>query len=200
MSYIINIAAKTYERMSSRRYPDNWQGDGWIPIPPRLEPRARAYCPDCELVIEDGVLEDILPLPKVETPEELEAARDARQSENKAALAAWLDAHPLTWTDGQTYGVTENDQNEMALNLLQYQVALQMEQPAVLEWHAQKQNCRVFTPDEYSALSLEIARYVYPYRRYQEQVKTEIYTAGTVAEVNAVQIKYEEVTADGESI
>ena len=60
------------------------------------------------------------------------------------------------------------DQQEMALNLMQYQVAVQAGQPAVLEWHAQKESCRTFEQSEYVALSLAIADYVYPYLRYQE--------------------------------
>ena len=66
MSMIINTETKSYEEQSRRRYPDNWNGDGWLPIPPRLKARAEAYCPYCELVVKDGELKDILPLPRPE--------------------------------------------------------------------------------------------------------------------------------------
>lgn len=71
MSMIINTKTKAYEEQSHRRYPDNWKGEGWLPVPPRLEPRARAYCPYCELVIEDGALVGITPTerPEPEPPE-----------------------------------------------------------------------------------------------------------------------------------
>ena len=107
------------------------------------------------------------------------SVQEARQTENKAALAAWLTAHPLQWTDGKLYGVTEEDQQEMALNLMQYQVSVQAGQPAVLEWHAQKESCRTFEQSEYVALSLAIAVCAYPYLRYQESVKEDIYEAQT---------------------
>lgn len=42
---------------------------GWLEIPVRLEPCARAYCPYCELVIEDGVLMDITPTARPPEPE-----------------------------------------------------------------------------------------------------------------------------------
>ena len=126
---------------------------------------------------------------------DLDALRAARQEENKAALADWLAAHPLTWTDGNVYGVTEQDQNEMAINLAQYQLAVAAEQPAVLEWHAQKKQCHAFTIEQYTALSLAIAAYVYPYRRYQEQVKAAIYTAESEAEIHAIEIDYGSVGA-----
>ena len=121
---------------------------------------------------------------------DLDALRAAKQEQNKQALADWLAAHPLTWTDGKTYGVTEQDQTEMAINLAQYQLAAAAGQPAVLEWHAQKQQCHTFTIDEYTALSLAIAAYVYPYRRYQEQVKAAIYAAQGKEELDAIKIDY----------
>ena len=140
----------------------------------------------------DGETWSHAPAPEPE-PVELAAAQQARQTENKAALAEWLVTHPLLWTDGRTYGVTEEDQKEMALNLMQYQVAVQAGQPKVLEWHAQKESCRTFEQSEYVALSLAIADYVYPYLRYQESVKEAIYQAQTAEEVANVEIDYASV-------
>jgi len=141
----------------------------------------------------DGETWSHAPAPEPE-PVDLVTVQQARQTENKAALAAWLAAHPLQWTDGRTYGVTEEDQQEMALNLMQYQVAVQAGQPAVLEWHAQKEGCRTFELEEYTALSLAIADYVYPYLRYQESVKEAIYQSQTAEEVSNVKIDYASVS------
>ena len=126
---------------------------------------------------------------------DLDTLRAAKQEQNKQALADWLAAHPLTWIDGNVYGVTEQDQTEMAINLAQYQLAAAAGQPAALEWHAQKQQCHTFTIDEYTALSLAIAAYVYPYRRYQEQVKAAIYAAQGKEELDAIEIDYGSVGA-----
>ena len=123
-------------------------------------------------------------------PVDLDALRAAKQEVNKAALADWLAAHPLTWTDGKVYGVTEQDQTEMAINLAQYQLAAAAGQTAALEWHAQKQQCHTFTIDEYTALSLAIAAYVYPYLRYQESVKEAICMAQSKEELDAIEIDY----------
>lgn len=126
---------------------------------------------------------------------DLDVLRAAKKEQNKQALADWLAAHPLTWTDGKVYGVTEQDQTEMAINLAQYQLAVAAWQPAVLEWHAQKQQCHTFTIDEYTALSLAIAAYVYPYLRYQESVKEAIYMAQSKEELDAIEIDYGSVGA-----
>lgn len=131
---------------------------------------------------------------QADRPDPLPQARERRQEENKAALAAWLAAHPLTWTDGNVYGVTEADQNEMALNLQQYQVQVATGREVLLEWHTQKKQCHTFSQEQYGALLLAIIDYVYPYRRYQETVKEQIYTAQTVEEVAAVEIDYASVT------
>lgn len=125
--------------------------------------------------------------------------RTARQEENKTALAAWLENHPLAWTDGKTYGVTEADQTEMALNLTQYQLAVSAGKTATLEWHAQKQACTTFTLEEYTALSLAVAAYVYPYRKYQESIKTAIYAVTTADAINAIAIDYAGVNANAET-
>ena len=140
------------------------------------------------------VVEDDLPDDFWDPGAALKNAKEKRQTENKAALASWLAAHPLTWTDGKQYGVEEQDQNEMALNLMQYQAAVLAGQDAPLEWHAQKEACRTFEQAEYLGLSMAISAYVYPYRRYQEQVKEAIYSAKTVEEVQAVVIDYESVS------
>lgn len=132
---------------------------------------------------------------QADRPDPLPQAKADRQDENKVALASWLASHPLTWADGNTYGVTEEDQSEMALNLQQYQLQVAAGREAVLEWHTQKKQCHTFTVEQYSALLLSIIDYVYPYRRYQEAVKEAIYAAKTIEEVEAVVIDYSAVEA-----
>ena len=157
------------------------------------------------LYTEDGIprykLMDGVPMLRTEVeiqadrPDPLPQAKYDKQAENKAALAFWLASHPLTWADGNTYGVTEEDQSEMALNLQQYQLQVAAGREAVLEWHTQKKMCHTFTQEQYTALSLAIIDYVYPYLRHQETVKEAIYGAQTVDEVAAVVIDYSAVEA-----
>ena len=141
-------------------------------------------------IYRDATSEEIMEWEQANLAVPIDRLRSARQEENKAALASWLAAHPLTWTDSKQYGVEEQDQNEMALNLMQYQAALSVGLEAPLEWHAKKEACRDFTQEEYLALTMAISAYVYPYRRYQESVKAAIYAAATVQEVQAVVIDY----------
>lgn len=181
---------------------------GWIQIDEGIGDRyslCQSHYFEDGLYTEDGIphyqLVDGAPL--LRTEEEIQAdcqdplpqAKANRQAENKTALASWLAVHPLTWVDGNTYGVTEEDQSEMALNLQQYQLQVAAGREAVLEWHTQKKQCHTFTVAQYSALLLSIIDYVYPYRRYQEAVKEAIYAAKTIEEVEAVVIDYSAVEA-----
>lgn len=61
---IINTETKAYKTLHYGDVPD-----GWLEIPVRLEPRARAYCPYCELEIEDGTLTGITPTERPPEPE-----------------------------------------------------------------------------------------------------------------------------------
>ena len=124
---------------------------------------------------------------------DLDTLRAAKQDANKAALADWLAAHPLTWADGNIYGVTEQDQTEMAFNLTKYQLQASTQELSVLEWHEQKKERHTFTFDQYKALFLAIDSYVDPCRRYQESIKQAIYEANTAEEINAIQIDYSTV-------
>ena len=194
MSAILQRGSNYVQSQSHRVYPENWGGDGWVAVPPEFEEIAIANSPYLNVTYDGDTITNIEAYTPEPEPVDLATAQQARQTENKEALAEWLDAHPLQWTDGKIYGVTEEDQREMALNLMQYQVAVQAGQPAVLEWHAQKESCRTFEQSEYVALSLAIADYVYPYLRYQESVKEAIYQAQTAEEVANVKIDYASVS------
>lgn len=122
----------------------------------------------------------------------LSLARDQKQAENNAALAKYLAAHPITWTDGKQYGVGQQDQQEIALNLTQYQLSVAAGLPAKLEWHAVHEECREFTQEELAGLALAISNYVYPLVRRNQAYKTQIYAAATAAELEAISLDYEE--------
>ena len=194
MSAILQKETNYVQSQSHRVYPENWEGEGWVAVPPEFEEIAVANSPYLNVTYDGDTITNIEAYTPEPEPVDLAEVQQARQTENKAALAAWLAAHPLLWTDGNLYGVTEEDQQEMALNLMQYQLAVQAGQPKVLEWHTQKKSCRAFELEEFTALSLAIADYVYPYLRYQESVKEAIYQAQTAEEVANVKIDYASVS------
>lgn len=92
MSAIINKNTKAFESQSHRRYPENWNGNGWIPVPPHLESTALSCCPYCDLEIEEGILVGITPTerpPKPE-PEEPKKTLEERATEMERAIERGL--------------------------------------------------------------------------------------------------------------
>lgn len=123
---------------------------------------------------------------------DLESAKERRQEENKKALAQFLQENPIVWQDGCTYGVTEEDQTEMALNMNQYQLQIAAGLTDVkLEWHPRHAACRDFTVEEYTGLILAVKNFVYPYVQQCQALKERIYNAKTAEELKAVMIAYE---------
>lgn len=96
MSMILNTENKGYEEQSHRAYPENWNGEGWLPVPIELEAKVRANSSYCELVIEDGVLTDITP---TERPEP-EPINSSDPTEIQLATSFMLAAC-TTYTDDQ---------------------------------------------------------------------------------------------------
>ena len=122
----------------------------------------------------------------------LKEAQYAKQEENKMAFASYLNSHPLTWVDGKQYGITQEDQSEIALNINQYQVAVAagVENPT-LEWHAKQEECYPWSLEQLSALSLAISDIVYPKYHQMQEYKTAIFATTSIAELNAIELIYE---------
>lgn len=138
--------------------------------------------------------------PEADIPVMLERAQEAKQAENKAMLADFLNTHPLTYIDGKTYGVTMEDQTEMQLNISQYQiqVAAGVENP-ILEWHAIHEACVAWSLEDLSTLALAVSAHVYPWFRKMQEYKERIYACTDRAEVMAIELVYkteEELAAE----
>lgn len=125
--------------------------------------------------------------------------QQSKQNENNGLLATYLKDHPIQWKDGKYYGVTQQDQSEISLNLMQYQLAATAGFSTSLEWHALHEQCRTFTVEELSELALSISAYVYPLVRYNQSIKTIIYGTTTVEELNKIIIDYENAGVANES-
>lgn len=124
---------------------------------------------------------------------DLDQAKYDKQEENKKLFAEYLAAHPLTWVDGKEYGITQEDQSEISLNLNQYQVALAAEvENATLEWHARHEECVPWSLEQLSALSLAISNAVYPKYHLMQEYKTQIFEADSIDKLKAIELKYED--------
>jgi len=124
------------------------------------------------------------------TAAQLSVLQQQKQSRNNLALAAYLSANPVTWQAGKQYGITQEDQNEMSLNLIQYQAMQAAGIETKLEWHAAREECREFEPEEYMGLTMLISNTVIPLVRRNQAIKAAIFAAQNLDELEAVQIAY----------
>lgn len=119
----------------------------------------------------------------------LEDVQSAHQAANCDALAVYLATHPITWTDGEKYGVTLDDQQLMLLNLSTHKMGLTSE----LKWNSHTKKCRVFTEEEFVALTAAIDAFVRPRLELCQEYKERIFAAQTIQEVEAITFDFDDV-------
>lgn len=125
----------------------------------------------------------------------LSEAQAQRIAESKTKLADYLASHPLTWTDGKQYSVTEDKQALLTGNLAAYQLAVTLGQTnPELTWNATGAICEVWTFENLAALAIAIKAYVKPLVAYQQKAEVAIIGCATVEEVEAVPLDYGSVS------
>lgn len=112
------------------------------------------------------------------------------QEKNKTALAEFLASQSVEF-NGKPYGVSEEDQNEMALNFMQYQALTTAGQQVTLEWHSKKSACETFTAEEFVQLTAKIKAFIYPYFQQMNVIKAQIFSSTSREELDKIEIKYE---------
>ena len=183
---IINTETKAYKTLHYGDIPE-----GWLEIPVRLEPRARAYCPYCELVIEDGALVDITP---TERPApDLESIKAERVAQSKTDLETYLLEHPLQWTDGEYYAITAEKQNQLTSKIMAATMAQTMSTDYTLTWNSTGEVCKEWALTDLYALAFAIDARVTALVTYQQTKEVEMRNAETMEELEAITVNYDEV-------
>lgn len=122
-------------------------------------------------------------------PRTLEDVQSAHQAANCDALAVYLAAHPLLWTDGELYSVTEADQQRMLMYFSTYSMGLREK----LEWNSHTKKCREFTTEEFMQLCAAINNFVATRVKKCQEYKEQIFAAQTIQEVEAITFDFENV-------
>ena len=120
-----------------------------------------------------------------------------KQELNKQALSEFLDSSYVEF-NGKQYGVSEEDQNEMAMNLIVYQLYQKLSLPSILEWHAKKEQCSTFTEEDFTTLIVKIKTLVYPYVQHCQLIKSQIFNAMTKEEIDGITIDYNSLAESGD--
>lgn len=119
----------------------------------------------------------------------LEDVQSAHQAANCDALAVYLATHPLLWTDGELYSVTEADQQRMLMYFSTYSMGLREK----LEWNSHTKKCREFTTEEFVQLCAAINNFVAPRVKKCQEYKERIFAAQTIQEVEEITFDFENV-------
>ncbi len=123
------------------------------------------------------------------------ATKDYRVQQSKTVLSDYLATHPLQWTDGKYYSVTSEKQALLTSNLALYQISAAAGMPFKLTWNSTGDECMEWTYEELAALALTIGTYVKPFVSHQQELELMIKAATTQAELDAIEISYDETLA-----
>lgn len=130
------------------------------------------------------------PDPDAKTLEEEKAERIARSKDD---LDAYLETHPITWTDGQQYSITREKQQQLTSKILSATLAAQASTPYELTWNATGEECTSWTLEDLAALAFAIDARVTALVSYQQAKEVAMREAATVEALTAIEVDYDTV-------
>ena len=89
MSMIVNKADKTFETQSHRTFPENWNGEGWLPVPLEFEQDIAENAPYIELKIENDSIIGVKNIDKP-TPKDPAPTTDERLAALESAMLSMM--------------------------------------------------------------------------------------------------------------
>ena len=190
---IIEISAREdgFHNLQSQSGRTSCWEEGYIEVPAHLESQAWDSMGYCDLQITDGVLTGITP---TERPApDLEPLKEQRIQKSKDDLAAYLEAHPLLWTDWNYYSITAEKQAQLTSKIMAATMAQQSGVRYTLTWNSTGEVCKEWTIEDLSALAFAIDARVTALVTYQQTQEVAIRNAQTLDELNAIVVDYDSV-------
>lgn len=136
----------------------------------------------------DKINNEIFPVPD---KTDINSYKQYLVSESKRLLAAYLQKHPMLYTDEKYYSVTKDKQDLLTSNITAYQLEVQLGVTSpILEWNASGEPCSEWTIEELSVLAITIKNYVKPFVSYQQAKEVEINACTSIEELDLVEIDY----------
>ena len=126
------------------------------------------------------------PLPELKTQ---------RINQSKTDLTAYLESHPLLWTDGQYYSITAEKQAQLTGKIMAATMAKTASKPYTLTWNSTGEVCREWTLDDLSALAFAIDARVTSLVSYQQTQEVAMRNAATQEALDAIVVDYGTVPA-----
>lgn len=121
---------------------------------------------------------------------DLDAEKVRRIQQSNDDLENYLLAHPLQWTDGEYYAITQKKQNQLTSKINVAQAKAQLGIPYELKWNTTGEVCVEWELADLMALAFAIDDRVTKLVEYQQTKEIEIKNAGTIEELNAIEVDY----------
>ena len=167
--------------------------EGWIAVPLELEQEVWDSFGYCDLDIQDGVLVGITP--KERPTPNIEPIKQQKIAQSKIDLAAYLETHPLQWSDGEYYSITSEKQAQLTSKIMAATMAQTMSQPYTLTWNSTGEVCKEWTLQDLSALAFAIDARVTSLVTYQQTQEVAMRNVQTLEELEAIVVDYDSVEA-----
>ena len=130
---------------------------------------------------------------KAAQPDPLAEAKAARIARSKAELAAYLEKHPIQWTDGEFYSITAEKQQQLTGKIMAATMAQALSADYDLTWNSTGQVCKSWTLQDLSALAFAIDKRVTALVAYQQTQEVAMGEAATLEELERVEVDYDTV-------
>lgn len=169
--------------------------EGWAVIPEELDiPDTFPFVGIEEEEIE-GVMTVTALTPGAPPEPDLEPIKAQRIAQSKVDLAAYLEDHPIQWTDGEYYSITAEKQQQLTGKLMAAIMAQSMSTDYHLTWNSTGDVCREWTLQDLSALAFAIDARVTALVSYQQTQEVAMRDAATLDELDAIAVDYDSVEA-----
>lgn len=165
---------------------------GYIEVPGHLEREVWTCLGWCDLIIEGGKLNGITP-GAIPEPNTLSQNKEARITQSKEDLAAYLDTHPLQWTDGNFYSITAEKQAQLTSKLAVAQAKATAGVPYELKWNTTNEACVPWELNELFALAFAIDERVTALVSYQQNQEVAMREAESQEALDAIIVDYDSV-------
>ena len=125
------------------------------------------------------------------------ALKENKVQESKEQLATWLANNPMLSEihnpEGEYYTVTQEKQAQLTQLLMLYSISVQAGGEMQLTWNSTGGVCEEWTYEQLSTLSFQIAGYVLPRVKKQQEYEIRINTCTTQEEVEQIEIEYDTI-------
>lgn len=130
---------------------------------------------------------------KAAQPDPLDALKNARIAQSKADLAAYLESHPLQWTDGKLYAITSEKQQWLTSKLFAATAAKQEGKPYNLTWNDTGDVCQEWELEDLWALAYAIDARVTALVAYQQTQEKAMRESTTQEALDSIVVDYDSV-------